>query len=143
MGIVKKIILHVIFPLFLGGIIYTVFRNETLILHSWLDQVGLNSMIDQLRVQIGATNLPEWVLYNLPDGLWAYSMVSAFLILWSGRNVNKVLFVCSVLFFASYEALQAFNIISGTADVLDLAFCIIFGFLSIIIFKKKHESDEK
>lgn len=84
---------------------------------------------------------PNWFIYSLPDGLWVYSLSSALLILWNGKLTGWLLvpFVGGVML----EFFQAWRLLSGTFDVIDLLMTIAAFFLSIYFLKTKTINHEK
>ena len=71
---------------------------------------------------------------QLPDGLWAYALISSLLIIWNRKiNIFYVSFILIV--FISFEALQHLHFISGTGDWLDIL--IYFSFSTTAILTNK------
>ena len=129
----KSALIHLIFrvlmPVLIGCCIYIFFRKPILTYNNWLSYLDMS--IPSIRIDI---NLPEFILYNLPDGLWAYSLVYS--IIWVNQNANDFLFkillgIAIAIVFAS-EFLQLTGTIAGTFDIMDLAFLSIGIFLGII-----------
>lgn len=112
--------LHVIFPISLGIIIYILFR----------DSLFLNPLKDSLPIL--QTDMPEWLLYNLPDGLWLYSFLSCVLFIWrKNLSIGFVLWSSVAIISAILtEYLQRIKLIAGTYDLFDLIAYII----AIILF---------
>jgi hypothetical protein len=120
------LLIHIILPLFLGTLIYAL----------WCGIVFIDP-IKQIFPLISSTQTPNWVKYNLPDGLWVYSFLSTFYLIW--RHMISKYFIAWILlaiilsFFL--ELLQAMHIIPGTFDWFDLlAYALsvfIFGFTKI------------
>lgn len=128
---VIDIILLVVLPVFLGGIIYIVFRSEKLIMFKWFETFGLNELINILR-QNSVYNLPDWIKYNLPDALWLFSLTSILIIIWK-REINKTNFIYVLLpliIGICWEFGQYLGIIQGTFDIKDLVFYIAASFIA-------------
>lgn len=70
----------------------------------------------------------------LPDGLWAFALVSMLFIIWNGQP-PKVWLLGVLVLFVFFESSQTSGLISGTGDIIDLAFYIIFSGLAIFIHK--------
>lgn len=68
---------------------------------------------------------------QLPDGLWAYSLVSALLMTWN-REVNVVWLTIALLAALLFELLQHYNFIAGTGDLWDCATYIVFGSAAVL-----------
>lgn len=62
---VNKITIAVIAPLIVGGLIYILFRPETLIMFDWFEKAGLLQFIQDLRTSFkGKLILPQWIIYG-------------------------------------------------------------------------------
>ena len=116
---VTYIILTVLFPILAGSFIYYFFRfsSHRSLQHSF------------------TTN---FILYNLPDGLWFYALLSSLKVIWKDGLLTKglywLLFVCIVVPFT--EILQLFHLLPGTFDWLDL---LSYG-LSFVLFSTQLKS---
>src|SRR5438132_1412269 len=75
--------------------------------------------------------IPPWVNYHLSDGLWAYSLQSGILIVWS-RKVNIPWTVISLLLALALEILQFFKIAAGTGDAIDILVYFIFSGVALL-----------
>jgi len=79
----------------------------------------------------------DWIIYCLPDGLWAYSFTSLLLTTNDNSHINKLYSLCLVLSIGlALEVLQYFHLINGTFDIIDIFFYIFGSILSIFIIKK-------
>ena len=70
--------------------------------------------------------------YNLPDGLWSFSIASLILIIWNWKINLEVLIWFTTLIFCSI----ILEFMFGTYDVLDLSFLLI-GILTPFIYTLK------
>ena len=135
-----KIIIHVIIPVLIGGFIYILFRENNLLMFSWFESLGLDSITNYLRNNYLFNNqIPEWIIYSLPDGIWIYSFTSLMLIIWY-RDSNKIKYywlLIGPILGVSAEICQLIEIIPGTYDNLDLAFCICGSFIPFYIFSNQ------
>ena len=81
--------------------------------------------------------LNTYIRNQLPDGLWAYSLMSCMLIVWN-RKINffwtSMIFIFCILF----ETLQYLQLINGTADYLDIL--AYFVFLSVALSSNRYFS---
>ena len=89
------IILSIIF-LFIGGLIYIIYRSLTLQMFVWLKHLGIYPSVISLRNE-KCLNLPNWVIYCLPDGLWMLSYLLIMLALWHKRPTRKALIYPMIL----------------------------------------------
>jgi predicted membrane protein len=104
----SDILLNVVFPIILGYLIYL-----------------LSSV----------TKMPLLVKNYLPDGLWAYSFISALLIIWN-REISVPWILLAFLLAACFELLQYYSWIAGTGDITDAIMCFIFFGAALLINKK-------
>ncbi|WP_241080666.1 hypothetical protein [Natranaerofaba carboxydovora] len=52
-----------VFPLIIGGLIYIGFRPDTLLMFSWFQFLGIDSVVFVLRDYLSQFDLPSWVNY--------------------------------------------------------------------------------
>ncbi len=118
--------------LFVGGMLYVLFRPQQLLLFHVADAMGLSPVIGQWRQTAAAAGdmqspLAEFIVYNLPAGLWAasYVLITATLSrpLPPPRQYAAVAFI--PLLGAASELLQAIHILPGTFDPVDLALYLL------------------
>jgi len=73
MSNVLKLFIHVVIPMILGGFLYILFREESLVMFDWFNSLGIESSIHYFRENINTNiHLPKWIVYSLPDGIWIY-----------------------------------------------------------------------
>ncbi|WP_449388910.1 hypothetical protein [Chryseobacterium lineare] len=120
-----------LFLLFLGGLIYLIFRTERLIMFRWVEYLKLSDVITNLQKISTLYILPDWFKYSLPDGLWIYSYTAILLEIWkqtvTKQNVFWILSIPSTAVLS--EFFQLLKILPGTFDLIDL----IFYFVGILI----------
>ncbi len=127
-------IINIALPLFVGGFIYILFRNESLIMFDWFDKLGLLEPIKELREIINPIKpyMANWIYFSLADGLWTYAFTSAFLLF---GDRNRYWLALPFLLSIGVEMLQYLGLFKGTYDPLDLLFCVIGYVLPFIVFK--------
>ncbi len=106
-----SIFFHIVIPILCGVIIYALWRGIY-----FIDPTQKIFPLAYLN------NRPNWLLYNLPDGLWFYALLSAIAFIWKPDNSIFLLiwlFGASAMAFLS-EFLQLFYCIPGTFDYYDL-----------------------
>ena len=115
------IILHIFVPLFMGILIYFFWRNLNLLIP-----------FQENLIRFEIVNAPNWVKYNLPDGLWLYALLSSITIIWGGYpSIQLILWLFSTIILSYIsEAFQAIHFIQGTFDWKD---CFAY-FLALIFF---------
>ncbi|GHB44525.1 hypothetical protein [Mongoliitalea lutea] len=114
--------LIVIIPLLVGGLIYIIFRVDTLIMFRWFESIGIQDLIIFLRSLKSEINLPEWIIYSLPDGLWIFSFTYCMLVIWDFKLTKNSFFwitIAPIIGLVS-ELGQLINIVPGTFDIVDL-----------------------
>lgn len=145
---INRYFIHVVTPIFLGGLLYIFCRSNILFLE-WIPYIS----------QFPSLNTPQWVKYNLPDGLWFYSFLSAIIFIWK-KKFSQGFFVwlfSIITLCVLSELFQMYNFLPGTFDWNDLlayfiaaAFCILlspyikryllFHFKSFAFSQKKFHS---
>ncbi|EID73846.1 hypothetical protein [Imtechella halotolerans] len=123
-----------------GGLIYVMFRTSTLKMFGWFETIGLDRLTNVIRKLTFkfAVELPDWILFSLPDGLWIFSYVSLMLAIWqnsvSPKNTLWILLI-PILVIGS-EIGQLFGFVIGTFDFADLLLYIFGMILPFIFFTK-------
>lgn len=108
-----------------GGIIYLLFRPSEVLFFRWIRTLGFDSLISSFR-QIYFSikfHLPEWVVYSLPNGLWAFSYALIITRIWAGSKSGISYFwIASIpILVLGYETLQFTGTIPGTFCIQDIA----------------------
>jgi len=85
--------------------------------------------------------MPMAVRNYLPDGLWAYSLMSAILVIWQRRIVIGWVLAVFALSIG-FETLQYFHWIAGTGDLYDILTYFIFFGISLTI-NSRYEKPQK
>ena len=132
-----------------GGLIYILFHASEPLFFRWMRAAGTDHWLGFIRnksLSLG-THLPEWIVYSLPGGLWAFAYALMITAIWSGsRSLLKIFWMASIplLVFGS-EFLQFLQIIPGTFCLQDIALGtagMISG-IALIYFKTKSIDYEK
>ena len=99
------------------------------------------NVILPLLLGIGIYELSNATILNgffrnyLPDGLWAYSLVSSLLIIWN-RRIKIFWIVLIFIFYIGFEVFQYIKVINGTGDYMDVL--IYFGFSTATLLTNKY-----
>ena len=119
----------------LGGLIYIIYRDKSLLMFDWFNSIGISSEIDELRNLFQGEGIYGWVKYSLPDGLWIFSYMFLIDAIWDGKtNSISKLFLWSLPIVAVLsECLQCFGVFPGVFDWVDMASYIFAIILSLII----------
>lgn len=120
----RAVMVHVVAPLACGTAIYVVRRSNNLVLRAWMPELARTASFEGLGAATAALRdaLPGWVLFNLPDGLWAYALTAGLALTWrSGpRRVRTAWLGFALVLAVGFELAQLFGVFPGTFDVRDL-----------------------
>lgn len=105
-----------------GAVMYLLLRDRSLLGFSLLDHLGAGAWADRARAAVAGTDLPEWVIYCLPDGLWALSYILLIDVIMERQPFHKRMAWTSVipLIGTASELLQAIGWTPGVYDMIDL-----------------------
>jgi hypothetical protein len=111
--------------LLVGALIYLVARPTDLLVFDWISAAGLEPALAKARHAAApvVSAIPSFVVYSVPNGLWAYAFTSAMSHAWShewSRTSALWITVGPVVSIGS-EIGQLFGMVPGTFDVADLA----------------------
>lgn len=126
MSATSQVILGVVFLTF-GCAIYLLFRAKTLNIYQWCFTLGLSSCIDYARILVQNWNIPFFIKYSLPDGLYCAAYILIMDAIWHNDNRLIKFFIISLvpLVTITSELLQYFRLIRGTFDINDLVCYVI------------------
>ena len=132
----KKVILHIALPIFIGSMIYILFREKELLMFNWFNYLKLNFIIDFLRNNFYEYRIyiPKSILFSLPDALWVYSFTMFLSIYFKNRIILSVIFVGSII----TEILQLWFVI-GTFDIYDVIYMFALYLIAMYFIKKFEE----
>ena len=107
-----------------GCAIYLLFRSKTLYIYVWCKWLGLAGVIDTLRLSVHGWQVPDFIRFSLPDGLYCAAWFFFIDAIWHDekRFVKYVVILLVPFVTISSEILQYFGLVKGTFDVYDL-FC--------------------
>lgn len=109
---VFQIFIFTILPLVLGSLVYLLSRSNS------------TYFVNFLSLKNEKIFLPEFIRFNMIDGLWAFSISSLLNIIWNWDYKKPLLFWLLSLITIS----TIFEIALGTFDIIDL-FLILTGIL--------------
>ena len=131
-----------------GGSIYLFLRPAEPLFFQWIKWAGFESRVFSLRQYTlpFSSVLPEWFIYSLPNGLWAFAYSILILSVWKNNNSRIKYFWYStipVLIFG-VEIFQFSGILPGTFCLVDIAFSIAgisagYVFACVILKSNNHE----
>lgn len=134
----KQLFFGHVLTLIIGGLIYILFRTDSLVMFKWFAALSLDKPIEYLRdsTLTVKNHLPDWFLFSLPDGLWIFSYITLTLMIWGKVNKQNLFWIFFIPFIAvSSELGQLFNIVPGTFDTIDLIFYIAGAVFPLVFFK--------
>lgn len=115
--------------LILGMAIYILFRPPELLFFDWVNNTGLYGSLESIRSKSVLWNsfLPDWFIFSLPNGLWAFSYSLLMIFLWSKSTaVIKYFWIGSIpLVVFGFELLQFSGNLPGTFCRHDLIFLAV------------------
>lgn len=124
--------------LFIGLLVYTLFRSENIILFDWYKYFGVLKYIENIR-SIISFRLPFHAASSLPYTLWVLSLGLFLLSIWQNMLTLKIkitLFLLNLILGVGVELLQINHIIYGTFDVIDIVYLVTGLFIyTLIIYK--------
>ena len=123
-----------------GGLIYILLRPSEHVFFSWINAVGFENWLNSARSLTHQLRqlIPDWFVFSLPNGLWAFAYALLISSIWSGSKSGlKYFWLASVpVLVLGFEVLQYPGIIPGTFSLPDvllgaggLALGISIGFL--------------
>lgn len=135
MSATSQIFLGVVFLMF-GCVIYLLFRTKTLNIYQWCSLLGLSNFIDYARVWVSAWNIPDFIRYSLPDGLYCAAYILLMDAIWhDGDSLIKhfVIIFVPVVTIGS-EIFQYYGLVKGTYDFCDLV-SYSLPYIAYILYK--------
>ena len=113
----------------IGGMVYVVWRPDSLKMFSWFSALGLDRPVDAIRAwgAAYAQALPNWVYLSLPQALWLFSGCLAVHSIWRDARCRQEQFwmAAVALLAVGGELGQAAGVIQGTFDPMDLAVVVL------------------
>ena len=126
-----------ILALLSGGIIYILFRTSEPVFFNWISAFGLDNWLHFARnSSLSLTPLlPDWIVYSLPNGLWAFAYALLITAIWSGgKSWLKYFWMASIpILVLGYEILQYPGLMPGTFCIKDIALGIAGLTIGIIV----------
>ena len=105
-----------------GGLIYIGFREKSLPMFDWFNNMGVTQHIETFRSLLNSDGVYGWVKNSLPDGLWLFAYMFLVDAIWNGsKSISSYIFIYSLPFFALLsEFLQYFGLVPGVFDWIDV-----------------------
>lgn len=75
-----------------GLFIYLVWREPSNPFYQWSIQLGLIQEVNSTRNLVANFQMPSWIVYSLPDGLWMFSFILFMMIIWDFKTTGLASF---------------------------------------------------
>lgn len=116
----KRFLLGIFLSLSIGILIYCLFRKQSI-----------------LHFNTNFQNIPDWIIYNLPDGLWTYSFTSFNILIWKNeKSKAKRIWILLPLIISLLFEVSQYILGFGTFDNKDIIWCICGYILSMIFYSR-------
>lgn len=104
---------------------------------SWFEAFNIYSFVNTYRELGEHISLPDFIIFNLPDGLWITSYLFIVNSVIPVRNKRELLFWILLLPLISVlgEFLQYYHIIEGQFDIIDILCYILPVIINLIILR--------
>lgn len=113
-----------ILSVIIGGLIYILFRTDSLVMFGWFEQLRISEFIYNLR---DAQLFPQFnsfktIINTAPGGLWTFSYTVFLLFIWNLElNFRNIFYYMSIPAAAVIsEVFQLTGLIPGTFNYLDI-----------------------
>ncbi|MBN1634755.1 MAG: hypothetical protein JW917_11370 [Ignavibacteria bacterium] len=124
-----------------GGLIYILFRTDSLVMFGWFEQLRVSEFIYHIRDAdlFPQINSFKTLINTVPGGLWTFSFTSFLLFIWNLEITNRnIIYFISVLSAAvASEILQLTGLIPGTFNYFDIISYIAGTILPLLIHLRK------
>ena len=144
----RSFIFLAILAVIIGGSLYIFFRTSDHLFFRWFSFLGLDNWFEALRNHSLSTSshLPDWVVYSLPNSLWAFAYALLITSLWYGnKSWLKYIWMASIpVLVIGFEVLQYTGTIHGTFCIQDLTLGIVGLTLGCIVgIKLKNQNNHE
>lgn len=128
--------------LIVGGLIYLFARPVEPLFFRWfafLSAENWLTSVRQLTVPFFYNVIPDWILFSLPAGLWAFAYSIVIILIWKNSNsILKYLWFTTIpLIVLGVEFFQYLKIINGAFCRIDLAFGLAGIFAGYLVGYKQ------
>lgn len=129
----SKKIIHAFFSMFIGSMIYILFREKRLLMFKWFKFIKLDFVINFLRDSFYKYRIyiPKNILFSLPDALWVYSFTMFLSIYFKNKIILSSIFVGSMII----EILQLW-FVTGTFDIYDVIYMFVLYLIAMYFIEK-------
>lgn len=118
-----------------GSYIYIVFRPMSLYMFSWFESINVMDSIETIRHNSLLKMDSSFIIYSLPNGLWAASYILIMDAIWATSRKMQIFFSSIIpIVGISSELLQCAGILKGTFDTRDLI-CYALPYIVYVLLK--------
>lgn len=125
--------LLVLVALLVGAIIYIFMRQHEPKFFALFTEIGLDNWINSVRQDTlySSSTLPNWVVFSLPNGLWAFAYSLIITTIWAeSKSKIRYFWLATIpVLVLGFEVLQLTETIRGTFCIQDM----VSGIVGIII----------
>jgi hypothetical protein len=144
MAPLRSLLLHVLLPLTVGGLIYLLFRAPGLHVFGWMGALGFGPFVAWSQAWASGLGLapPAWVLYTLPDAVFAYSATACMAVIWRGAPglARYAWMAAGAGLGLLVELAQLAGAFPGTFDPLDMLSCCVAAVVALALTHQPLES---
>ena len=119
-----------------GGMIYILCRTPDYSFFQWIRSMGFDGALAFLRAHSlpNGSKLPDWIVYSLPDGLWAFAYTLIILTIWYKSHSFLMYFWYATIptLTIGSEILPWMGIIPGTFCLSDVVLILCGLFAGIL-----------
>lgn len=127
----------IVVPVLLSGIIYLFLRSSNTVIYLVFQDLLPPGILEQMRLifQNSFSELPKWIIYSLPGGLWLFSFTNFSLLLLNEKTKYFFKHIVLALFgiVTILEILQMIHFTDGRFDLADLALYLIASAISSLM----------
>jgi hypothetical protein len=125
--VLGRTLIHVALPLVIGTLAYAAWRSSDVRVVAWMSRLAPRGVAAAQGT--GASHVPAIIAGSLPDAAWAWAFGASLSLVWYGRawREKAAWLAAGALVALSAEIGQAFGVVPGTFDVVDLM-AIAVGF---------------
>jgi hypothetical protein len=120
--------------------IYFLFRASEPLFMKWIHGIGTDSWFSFIRLRSVSfgQSLPEWIVFSLPNGLWAFAFALLITSIWAGSHSwLRIIWMASIpVIVVGFEILQGTGTIPGVFCMQDMAFGIAGLLIGILVGTK-------
>jgi len=132
----RAYIFHVVFPVWIGGMITVTLRQDPIPFFGAFHGDLLQGMISSWQTASLplVRGVPGWLAFSLPDALWCYACVSLALVCWRDgpRFFRGFWLGVALILSLGFELGQGLQIIPGTFCAFDLLFSALAAALALL-----------